>query len=59
LDKLRSKTTVSIEELLISQVVQQEALSRLLIGKGIFTKVEFMEMVRIVDREMKRERRYK
>jgi hypothetical protein len=38
----------------MSQVAQQEALTRLLIEKGIFTKKEFLEMVKVVDREMKR-----
>ena len=46
---------VSFEELLLSQVIQQEALTRLLLQKGIFTKEEFLEMVKIVNREMKRE----
>jgi hypothetical protein len=45
---------VSFEELLRSQVVQQEALTRLLIMKGLFTKEEFLEMMKVVDREMKR-----
>jgi uncharacterized protein YqgQ len=54
---LDPKQVVPFEELLMSQVVQQEALTRLLIEKGIFTKEEFLEMVRVVDREMKRERR--
>ena len=45
---------VSFEELLMSQVVQQEALTRLLVEKGIFTKKEFLEMVKVVDRGMKR-----
>jgi len=36
------------------EVVQQEALTRLLIMKGLFTKEEFLEMVRVVDREMER-----
>jgi len=39
---------------LVSQVVQQEALTRLLIEKGIFTKEDFLEMVKMVDREMER-----
>ena len=47
---------VSFEELLLSQVAQQEALTRLLVEKGIFTKEEFLEMVMIVNREMKREK---
>jgi len=36
--------------------VQQEALTRLLIEKGVFTKKEFLEMMRVVDREMNRKR---
>jgi len=40
---------VSFEELLMSQVVQQEALTRLLVEKGILTTEEFLEMVKIVD----------
>ena len=44
------------EELLMSQVVQQEALTRLLIEKGIFSKEEFLDVVRAVDREMNRKR---
>jgi hypothetical protein len=51
---LDPKQVVSYEELLISQVVQQEALTRLLVEKGIFTKEEFIEMVKVVNREMKR-----
>jgi len=51
---LNPKQIVSFEELFISQVVQQEALTRLLIKKGIFTKNEFLEMIRVVDGEMKR-----
>jgi len=42
---LDPKQIVSFEELLISQVVQQEALTRLLIDKGIFTKEELWESV--------------
>ena len=42
---LESKQIVSFEELLMSQVVQQEALTRLLIDKGIFTKEELWESV--------------
>ena len=51
---LDPKQVVRSEELLMSQVVQQEALTRLLIMKGLFTKEEFLEMVRVVDQEMKR-----
>ena len=45
---------VTFEELLMSQVVQQEALTRLLIERGVFTKEEFLEMVKVMDREMKK-----
>jgi uncharacterized protein YqgQ len=38
-------------------VVQQEALTRLLVEKGIFTKEEFLERVRVVDRERKIKRK--
>ena len=50
---LDPKQIVSFEELLMSQVVQQEALTRLLVEKGIFTKEEFLEMARVVNAEMK------
>ena len=36
--RIDPKQTVSFEELLMSQVIQQEALTRLLVEKGIFTK---------------------
>jgi hypothetical protein len=36
--------------------VVQEALTRLLIGKGVYTKEDFSEMVGVVDQEMKRNR---
>ena len=38
----------------MSQVVSQEAVIWLLIEKGIFTKEEFLEMVRAVDRGMRK-----
>jgi uncharacterized protein YqgQ len=49
------KQLVSLEELLISQVIQQEALTRLLVEKGLFTKEEFLDMVRVVNWELKNE----
>ena len=33
----------------MSHVVQQEALTRLLMEKGIFSKEEFLEVVRVVN----------
>ena len=53
---LDAKQVVSFEELLMSQVVAQEALTGLLIEKGIFTKEEFLEMVKTVNLEMKKKR---
>jgi hypothetical protein len=38
----------------MSQVVQQEAMTRLLVAEGISTKEEFLEMMKVADREMKR-----
>ena len=54
---LNPKQTVSFEELLPSQVVQLEALTRLLVDRGMFAKEEFWEMVKVVDPEVKRRRR--
>jgi hypothetical protein len=51
---LDPKQLVSFEKLLMSQVAQQEALTRLLIEKGIFTKEEFLEMVEVVNLEIKK-----
>ena len=41
----------------MSQVVQQEALTGLLVEKGIFTKEEFLEMVRVVNEEMEKKQK--
>jgi len=38
----------------MSQAIQQKVLSRLLVEKGLFSKEEFFEMVRVVNRELKR-----
>jgi hypothetical protein len=43
------KQIVSSEELLMSQVVSQEAVIRLLVEKGIFSKEEFLEKVSVVN----------
>jgi hypothetical protein len=50
---LDHKQIISFEELLMSQVVQQEALTRLLVQKGIFTKEELLEKVKVVNQGMK------
>lgn len=43
---LDHKQIISFEELLMSQMVQQEACTMLFAEKGIFTKEEFLEMVK-------------
>jgi hypothetical protein len=50
------KQIVSREGFRMFQVIQQEALTGLLVEKGIFTKEGFLEMVRVVDREIRRKR---
>jgi uncharacterized protein YqgQ len=54
---LNPQQVVSFERLLMSQVVQQETLTRLHVEKGIFSKEEFLEMVRVVNQEMKKKER--
>ena len=49
---LDPKQIVLNDELLLSQVVRQEAIIRLLEQKGIFSKVEFFEMVNVVNFEI-------
>jgi hypothetical protein len=47
----------SCEELLLSQVIQQEAVTRLLVEKGVFAKEELLDMVKAVDSEMKKKQK--
>jgi hypothetical protein len=51
---LDPKQIVSFEDFLLSQLVQQESLTRLLVDKDIFTKEEFLEMM--ANQGMKMER---
>ena len=48
------KTMVSPNELLMSQVVSQEAIIRLLVQKGIFSKEEVLEMVEVVNLDIRK-----
>jgi hypothetical protein len=48
---LDPKQIVLNDELLLSQVISQEAIICLLVEKGIFTKEEFLKMAEVVDRE--------
>lgn len=36
-----------------AQVIREKALTRLLVEKGMFTRKEFLEMVRVVNQEIK------
>ncbi len=45
-EKLNPKETVSFEELLLSNVIEQEALVNLLEKKGMITKAELLEEIR-------------
>jgi hypothetical protein len=47
---------VPFEEHLISQLTSQEALTRLLVEKGLFTKEEFLEIIKVVNQGIKRKR---
>ncbi len=53
-EKLDQDQLVSFEELLISNSVQIDAVTQLLIEKAIFTKEEFFEMFKKVQMEYKR-----
>jgi hypothetical protein len=48
------KQIVLNDELLLSQVVSQEAIIRLLVEKGIFSKEEFLETVEVVNLKMRK-----
>jgi hypothetical protein len=48
------KQFVLNDELLLSQVVSQEAVIRLLVERGIFSKEEFLKMVNVVNLEIAR-----
>ena len=50
--KLDPKQIVLNDELLLSQVISQEAIIRLLVEKRIFTKEEFLKMVEVVNLEI-------
>jgi hypothetical protein len=54
---LDPKQVVSFKELMMSQVIQQEALTRLFIEKSIFIKEEFLGVMKMIDQEMERERK--
>jgi len=52
--QLDPKQIVLNDELLLSQVISQEAIIRLLAQKGVFTKEKFPQMVAVVNLEIKK-----
>ena len=51
---LDPKRLASSEELLMSQVVCQEVIIRLFVGKGVITMEEFLKMVEVVNLEIRK-----
>ena len=52
-DKLDNKEIVTFEELLMSNVIEQEALINLLERKGLIKKAELMEEIKRLRKEKK------
>ena len=55
-EKLDPDEMVSFKELLISNSIQIDAVTQLLIEKGIFTKEEFFGMLKRVQMEYKKDK---
>lgn len=53
IDQQKEMEMIQIEELAYSNMIQHEALIRMLISKGIVTKQEYLEEVGVVTQEMK------
>ena len=53
IDQQKEMEMIQIEELAYSNMIQHEALIRMLISKGIVTKQEYLEEVGAVTQEMK------
>ena len=52
-EKLDPSEMVNFKELLIANSIQVDAIAKLLIKKGIFTKEEFFDMLKRVQMEYK------
>ena len=50
-EKLNDSETVSFDELLMANVIQVDALSQLLIEKGLITEQEFFTKLKLVQGE--------
>ena len=47
----KDRTQISIDELVYSEMIQTEAITRLLVAKGIITKDELLKEVRAVQED--------
>ena len=56
-EKLDQKQTVDFKELLMSEVIQSEALINLLDSKGIVSKAELLEEMKMVQASMIKSKR--
>lgn len=53
IDRQKEMEMIQIEELAYSNMIQHEALIKMLVSKGIITKKEYFSEVGIVTKEMK------
>ena len=56
-ERLDNKETVSSQELLMAQMIQLDAVTQLLIDKGVFTDQEFFTRLKQVQVDYKSKRR--
>ena len=56
-EKLNDSETVSFDELLMANVIQVDALSQLLIEKGLITEQEFFSKLKEVQHEWESKKR--
>jgi len=55
-EKIDEKETVSFEELLMAQMIQIDAISQLLIEKGLITEAEFFSKLKEVQAQYKKQK---
>jgi hypothetical protein len=56
IDQEKDMERIQIEELAYANMIQHEALIRMLINKGIITKREYLNEVGLVTKEMKKKK---
>jgi ATP-dependent Zn protease len=52
--KIDPEQLVALEELLVSNTVQLDTITQLLVEKGVFTKDEFFDMLKQIQKEFKK-----